>query len=68
MFLTSTGSYHVTLTTMGKVCKFPFKYEGKDQWTCVPKNGLKESWCATKVDENRIVLETDTCPDYHSKY
>ncbi|KAG7177564.1 von Willebrand factor D and EGF domain-containing protein-like, partial [Homarus americanus] len=54
------GYQHTTLTKTGKLCMFPFMYDGEQYYTCIQR-GHKALWCATNVDTNGTILKDDFC-------
>ena len=54
-----------TITDDEKVCNLPFKVDGSDilYHSCVYNETERFSWCPTKLDENRLGLDREFCPD-----
>ena len=54
-----------TLTDDEKICNLPFKLDGSDvlYHSCVYNETERFSWCPTKLDENRIGVDREFCPD-----
>ena len=57
-----------------KPCVFPFIYDGVEYTRCTIKNSRDDSWCATKVDDEGIVVNNEFgncgigCPGFRGIY
>ena len=69
MFVATNGSGCVT-DDNNKPCVFPFKYQGKEQNSCIESN--KKFWCATEVKSNGYYKKWaycgENCPRKCAKY